>query len=265
MYQFDNYNYVSIQKDAEKLSYADGLKLSRSFHFRNKYQTLLLQEFIHKAVKTVQDTSVPEEECKKALDFLVKAYEPFILLVARTILSEMSFPDEYADMKQYVYEAFILLVYRYNQSCSSFSYYIKKFLKMYTKEYIKKFLSYYGPSEIVVDSITISLMQSPFQHMNSESIHNISIGNILQQEYVKFIVQRANISSRRNTIREVCYRFFLGNDSCSQISQDLGITYTAVYQIIIKIKSELAEYLSNSPYCSYIIDFKQKKLYEKAV
>ena len=250
-----------IQHEAETMSYEEGLHLSRNFQRRNRYQTLLLQNFIQLAVKRAKDIT-KEKESKKALTFLITAYEPFILFVTKSILLEMYFPEDYLDLKQYVYESFILLVYKYTSNQSSFSYYIKKYLKIYTKEYIKKYLHY--SVEMPTDNNVLEYV-APFKYTSdTDSTFNICMVNILKEVYIKFILEKADCYSRTATIKEVCFRHFLGSDSCVAIAKDLGITYTSVYQIITKIKYELAQYLSSHPYCSYVItNEKQVSIHEK--
>lgn len=74
---------------------------------------------------------------------------------------------------------------------------------------------------------------------------------VFTQEYENFIMDRADRQSRSNTGKVVCYRFFLGGSSCSEIAKDLGISYHAVYEIIGRIKEELKEFLMKSAFTDF--------------
>lgn len=232
-----------------KTIYDEGISISRNFDKRSKEDTERLYKIIQHSVDVAQQED-SEEDKKNALNFLVVLYEPLIKKISSRIYCYLSSSVEFFDVLQESYATFISLLYKYDQNISSFSYYIGLMLNQRMSRWAEK-ESLYGKTNIV-SSMSEQIHPHPLFN-SSDAVDSYLNGYILIQDYIDFIVERSQKPSRSSTVREVCEKYFLGKKTCSQIANDLNISYHAVYEIIGKIKNELKIFFHDSIFSSYNI------------
>lgn len=216
-------------------------KVSRNFENRTELETQELYDTIKEAVLCAQDPQ--NDDSDKALAFIVFVFDPLIRKIAGKIYFYIKDCEEYEDILQETYATFIRLVYGYNPSISAFPYYIKNMLPRQVKAWSQrtKRKSYIPVDTVIVDNA----IADPF--MNSkDSVYERYNSYVMQEEYKEFIMQRAERKTKSNTVKEVCYNYFLGSSSCTQLAKKLGISYHAVYEIIQRIKLELQVFLEEN-------------------
>jgi len=229
--------------------FSRGISLSRNFEGRSSRDTEQLYEIIKIAVSLAQDTSKGVIN-KKAVDFLAKLFQPFIKKWSAKVYQNLKGIVDYSDVLQETYTLFFTLLKKYDSSVSQFSYYIKVMLPQHLVRWAEK--------EIIYSNINVSVNIGDYDIIDpnlntSESVEDYLLAFVLTGEYMKFIMRRAERQSRSNTVKEVCYKFFLGKNSCSEIAKELGISYHAVYEIIGKIKNELVIFFYNSEFSGIIL------------
>jgi RNA polymerase sigma factor (sigma-70 family) len=229
-------------------NFALGLKISKNFSNRGSEDTELLYHIIEEAVDIVQ--SDDKKHHSTAMGFLVSVYEPYIKKLASKIYKKMDTFVEYEDVLQETRLMFIQLVYRYKKEISSFSYYIKYLLPQHMYVWYKKYRDTYTTP---VDTQSLETWITHPKFKEEAAVFEFLNSRILENDYIEFIERRAEKKSRSLTVKNVCYRYFLGSESCAAIAHDLGISYHAVYEIIGKIKKELRVFLHESRYTDYKI------------
>jgi len=223
--------------------YKEALQLSRSFHNRTKEKSERLYLYIATAVKEAQDPSLPTS--MKSVDFLVKLYEPFIKNTSYKYFSTLKKQLEFQDAFQETVEVFLKLLYKYKSDLASFSYYIYRFLPQYMKIRVTHELRL---QQLPIDNVMMeALLTAGTEHNCFDQFDFFDIP-LLEKEYVAFIQKRSLKESKSGTMKEVCNSFFLGNKTCAEIAEERNISYHAVYEIINKIKVELADFLRASRY-----------------
>jgi len=225
------------------LLYKEGINLSRNFNKRSLDDSKKLYAIIQTAVDNAQNT-----QCTQSISFLAEVYEPYIKKISYKAFSKAGTSVEFQDALQETYVTFVNLIYKYNKTISSFSYYINNLLPQYMHVWAQKVrLSHHVPVDI---KIVESTLGHPLLDTSDKVFDSLNIF-VFEQEYLDFIEKRALKISRSKTVKEVCIYYFLGHESCSTIAQRLGITYHAVYEIINKIKEEVKVFLSQSAFCYY--------------
>lgn len=232
-----------------KTVYEEGLYISRNFEKRNKEDTERLYKIIQHAVDVAQQKE-DDKDVAEALNFVVILYEPLIKKISAKTYCHLSRKTDFSDVLQEAYATFITLLYKYDKSISSFSYYIGLMLKQRMKRWAEKESLY--DKTTVVSSFTDHISAHP-KFNSSESVDAYLNGYILIQDYIDFMLERSQRQSRSTTVSEVCKKYFLGSSTCSQIAAELGISYHAVYEIIGKIKNELKIFFDDNIFASYAI------------
>lgn len=232
----------------DKTDYKDAIQLSRNFSNRSAEETKVLYNTIQQAVSLAKKKS--ERESELALEFLLEIYKPFIKKIAGKYFSYIESPMEFDDVIQEVYVIFLMLIYKYDKDISSFSYYIKLMLPQYMNVWLQKINA---DSFIPVDVNIIEATYSNPSLNSSSKVFNYFDSLILEKEFVNFIEERSEKSSRSKTVKEVCNKIFLGNTTCSELASELNISYHAVYEIINKIKRELIYFFNQSGFSEYFI------------
>lgn len=232
----------------DKAVYKEAIRLSRSFNSRSTEETKKLYGTIQRAVAVAQKKNGKESEL--AMNFLLEVYEPYIKKIAGRYFPYVESPMEFDDVFQEVCVIFLLLTYKYNKDISSFSYYINLMLPQYMNVWIQKVNS---TSIVPVD---IKVIESTLCHPafdTEEKVFDYFNGLIFEKEYTTFIQRRSEKSSRSSTVKEVCNRIFLGNTTCSELADELDISYHAVYEIINKIKKELMFFFNENSFGEYFV------------
>jgi len=226
----------------------EGIEISRNFEKREEKDTKRLYEIIARAV-TIYQTG-DDKDREKALLYLTKLFEPLLRKISKKIYDNINSYHEYEDVLQETYLMFYSLVSRYNSKRSAFSYYIGIMLPQHMNRWAEREIIN-NKINILVDLEEYVITDPSFNSHNSvfEQLNAF----VLTHEYQEFIRQRALRHSRSSTVREVCNRFFLGSDTCSEIARDLGISYHAVYEIIGKIKKEIKVFLQDSSFSGYLV------------
>lgn len=225
--------------------YAEAFALSRNYKNRTLEDEQKLYKYISNAVKEAQDPNHPT--AKEAVNFVTKVYEPFLRKVAKSAFNNVKRIYEYEDALQETVAYFLKLLYKYNATQASFSYYINKFLPHYMKIWSTRVSSRHS-APIKTSIMEVLIMDSAVEVSDYSDFFDIPI---LEKEYIAFIIKRSHRESKSDTMKTVCNEYFLGNKSCSDIARSLGISYHAVYEIINKIKVELIEFLKESKYFEY--------------
>lgn len=230
-----------------KAEYSDAIVLSRNFNNRSVIETKKLYQTIQKAVSTVQTHG---DSIEDDTEFLTKVYEPYIKKVTGKFYPYVDSKVEFADALQEAYAIFLMLIYKYDKSVSSFSYYINLMLPKHVYVWVQKINS---QKYVAVD---INSVEDTLYHLeidDADRMYDYFNSKILEKEYIAFIENRSTKSNRSNTVREVCNKIFLGDTTCSDLAGQLNISYHAVYEIINKIKKELRFFFNDSRFSDFTI------------
>jgi RNA polymerase sigma factor (sigma-70 family) len=228
--------------------YEKGVELSRNFKKRTSEQTSELYRLIKQAVMDAQDPQHPESD--KALLFITVLFDPLVKKVSSRIYPFVSKYEEFEDVLQETYAAFINLVYQYNPLISSFPYYVNNMLPKQVKAWSQKTRKKASsPIDVtIVDNRLVDPMMD-----SKDTVYDKYNGLILEKEYEEFILKRAEKKAKSGTVKEVCYSYFLGGDTCSQIAERLNISYHAVYEVIKRIEKELRKFLEEDSFTGFSI------------
>ena len=232
----------------DKAVYKEAIRLSRNFNSRSVEETKQLYSTIQDAVTLAQKKDGKESET--AMSFLLEVYEPYVKKIAGRYFPYVETPMEFDDVFQEVCVIFLLLTYKYNKDISSFSYYINLMLPQYMNVWIQKINS------TTIVPVDIKVIESTLCHPafdTAEKVFDYFNGLIFEKEYTLFIQKRSEKSSRSSTVKEVCNKIFLGNTTCSELAEELGISYHAVYEIINKIKKELMQFFNENNFGEYFV------------
>jgi len=229
-------------------TYEEGMHISRNFENRAEKDTKKLYEIIKQAIYVFREGSPRDRE--KATEFLADLYEPYIRKISNKLYRNLHGAQDYTDILQETYAMFLTLLNRYNPEVSAFTYYIGVMLPQHMNRWAEKEMLY-NSVNMPVDITEYTLTDPSFK--NADVVFEYLNAYVLTREYKEFIIKRAKRQSRSGTVSEVCYRYFLGSDSCSEIARDLGISYHAVYEIIGKIKKELQQFFYNSSFSGCVI------------
>ena len=228
--------------------YEEGISISRNFEKREKIDTQKLYDLIASTVVKYQLGNHKERE--KALVFLTNAFAPLLKKTASRLYNNLKNTHDYFDILQETHTMFYSLLGRYNQSRSAFSYYIGVMLPQHMNRWAERELLH-NRVNAPVNTEDYAIVDPSYN--SAEAVHDHLNSIVLTHEYQDFIRQRALRHSRSKTVSEVCNRYFLGSDTCSEISKDLGISYHAVYEIIGKIKKEIQVFFQFSTFSGYIV------------
>jgi len=232
----------------EDPAYHEGMSISRNFEHREEKETRKLYDIIKKAILIIQEDSPYERE--KATYFIIELFEPYIRKISNKLYRNLHGAQDYCDILQETYTMFLTLLSKYNPKISAFSYYIGVMLPQHMNRWAEKEVLY-NSVNTSVDMEEYSLADPLFS--NANVVSDYLNAYVLTREYQEFIKLRAARQSRSGTVSQVCYRYFLGSDSCSEIARDLGISYHAVYEIIGKIKKELQQFFYASVFSGCIV------------
>jgi DNA-directed RNA polymerase specialized sigma24 family protein len=228
-----------------------GMQISRNFENRNSDETHLLYEIILDAVEIIQDDGNDNKKTfDSAMSFIVSVYEPYIKKVASKIFQKNNSALEFCDILQEAYVIFIQLIYKYRKEESSFSYYITFMLPQHLYVWSKRL------NKINSIAVDYNILENILQNSTSNSkvdMYDYFNFKILEQDYIEFIKRRAEKKSSSSTLSVVCYKYFLGKETCSNIATELNISYHAVYEIINKIKKELKYFLHKNEFTDFKI------------
>lgn len=233
-------------------TFTKGAKLSRSFETRTQVETQELYDTIKNAVLCSQNPQNADSD--KALQFIVFVFDPLIKKIASKLYLYIKDYEEYEDILQETYATFIRLVYGYNPSISAFPYYIRNMLPRQVKAWSQrtKKRSYFPIDTVIVDNA----LADP--HLNTkDNVYDRYNSYIVDGEIEEFILQRAEKKAKSDTVREVCYNYFLGGMTCTTLAKKLNISYHAVYEIINRIKAELQIFVQESSFTEF--EFDEKK------
>lgn len=228
------------------IDFEAAIRLSRNFDARSPEDTKKLYKIIQDAVELAQKND--SKDSADALTFLVELYDPLIKKIVSRLFLGLGYFTEYVDILQEAYTIFIQLLYKYDSTVSSFSYYMGTMLSQRMNRWAEKEYAY-SAANIVTDTKEYIVID-PTLH-DSASVGNYLDSYVLLQEYVEFIEKRASRNSRSDTVKVVCYNYFLGSKTCSQIAKDLDISYHAVYEIIGKLKKELHSFFNSNKFSGY--------------
>lgn len=262
--------------------YDEGISISRNYERRKNNETERLYDIIKKVLEVIKqgkerlfkelknrigtehfdrlsdeerlslvdEFKLRDKDTEKAHVFLTQLFEPYIKKIASKVYHNLSYSLEYTDVLQETYVLFLTLLKKYNPNIAAFSYYIGKMLPQHMNRWAEKELVY-SHANIPVDITEHALVDPTFS--NSSLVDSYLNAYVLTKEYTDFIIERAQRHSRSATVKEVCLQYFLGRSSCSSIAIGLGISYHAVYEIIVKIKKELEEFFLGSVFSEYFI------------
>ena len=229
-------------------SYAEGMSISRNYEKREEKETEKLYDIIKSSIKCIQQGETEQRE--EAVTFLTSIFEPYIRKVSSKIYNNLRNSHEYSDVLQETYAMFLTLLKRYNPKIASFSYYIGAMLQQHMNRWAEKEMnsnSLNTPIDIKEWTLVDPL------YANADSVDAQLNSYVLTQEYRIFIKRRSERHARSRTVKEVCDRYFLGCNTCSEIAKELGVSYHAVYEIIGKIKKELESFFQASAFSEYYI------------
>jgi len=170
-------------------------------------------------------------------------FKPLILKSAAIVHRFIYKHEELNDVIQQGYLQFIELTYAYDPSISQFSYYIKSMLERQLRAWSKKQSRYVATA---MDSAIINNILVDPALCDRNTVYLQFNELILMDEMQDFMKARANKKARSATVREVCYKYFLGTHSCKKIAEELDISYHAVYEVIKRIEKEYRIFLEQN-------------------
>lgn len=221
--------------------YKEATALSRAFSKRSLADSQKLYAYINRAVSEANDVEHPQSQ--RSIDFIIKLYEPYIKKVSTSVYMKLRTHYAFEDIFQEITVIFLKLLYRYKEKKSSFSYYMYNFLPQYVKLWVNQ------QNKVSWSSVDHTILENTINPMfEFFDVADYYHAAMLEEECIKFIKERSLKFARSNTVFEVCTNYFLGNQTCSEISDNLNISYHAVYEVINKIKKELYEFLKTSKF-----------------
>jgi RNA polymerase sigma factor (sigma-70 family) len=222
--------------------YAESCAISKNYQKRTQAQSATLYSTIQDAVETGQ-VFKGQVESDEPLLFLTEVFKPLILKSASIVHKFVYKHEQLDDVIQQGYVQFLELVYAYDPSISQFSYYIKSMLERQLRAWSKK------QSRYTVTSMDSSIINNILVDPSLCDMHTVYIQFnelILRDEMQDFMEERANRKARSATVKEVCYKYFLGTHSCKKIAEELDISYHAVYEVIKRIEKEYRVFLEQN-------------------
>jgi len=229
--------------------YKEALALSRKFNTRNIEETKKLYSIIQDAVALAQKEG-DSRDTEEAISFLTKVYEPYLKTIAGKYYPYVETKLEFEDVLHEVYVIFLILLGRYDSMIASFSYFIKKMLPKNVYVWVDKLRS---KKYITID---VQSVEDTLFYLNMEdcdTVFEYFNTAILEKEYIDFIIERSKKSNRSDTVRQVCNKIFLGSMTCSELANELDITYHAVYEVMNKIKRELMFFFGENRYSGVLV------------
>lgn len=222
--------------------YAESCEISKNYQKRTQVQSAMLYSTIQDAVELAQVfKGLPSSD--EPLTFLTEVFKPLILKSASIVHKYIQRHEQLDDVIQQGYVHFLELVYSYDPSISQFSYYVKSMLERQLRAWSKKQSRY---TAVSMDCSIISNILVDPSLCNVDTVYLQFNELILKEELQDFMEERANKKARSNTVREVCYKYFLGTHSCKKIAEELGISYHAVYEVIKRIEREYRVFLEQN-------------------
>lgn len=241
---------VEVTDSFQEESFDKSAKLSRNFETRTAIETQELYETIKSAVICAQDPQ--NEDSDKALAFIVYVFNPLIKKIASKIYLYIKDYEEYEDTLQETYAIFIKLVYGYNPMIATFPYYIRDMLPRQVKAWSQRTKK---KSQFPLDTLVVNQFLADPLMSTQDNVYSRHNSYVLHQEYEEFIKKRAEKKTiKTSTVKEVCYNYFLGHSTCTEISKKLGISYHAVYEVIHRIRDELKIFLEDNCYTEFDFD-----------
>lgn len=217
----------------------ESCELSKNHTTRTKSQSSTLYCTIQAAVALVQHYRGSDESAEP-LSFLTVIFEPLIKDSAYNVYKFSNQREEYDDILQQCYLFFIELVYAYDSSISQFAYFVKSMLQRQLNAWSKKQAKKFAPS---IDSEIVNNTLVDPSLCDANTVYLKFNEAILKKEMDEFMEIRANKKARSITVKTVCYKYFMGTHTCKQISEELEISYHAVYEVIKRIERDYREFL----------------------
>lgn len=218
----------------------DALKISRDYACRTASESNNLYGYISGLITAVKTGN--DKDARESLNSLIELFKPAIFNIIRVMYPKVYGAIEFDDFMQECYCIFISLVYAYDPTISKFPHYIKVMLPKYVSAWSQKTIKK-SRNVIPLEDMDIA---NPYSEDADTAINRL-LAHVYYEEYTQFIENYAKKSTKTDTLKAVCYRHFLGQDSCRTIAEDLNISYHAVYDYISKIKKELNYYIKHSP------------------
>ncbi len=229
--------------------YKRGINLSKNFQVRTSEETTELYALIKEAVLLAQDPQ--NMNADESLAFVIYIFDPLIRKVASKIYPHIKDYEEYDDTLQETYVTFIHLVYGYDPNIATFPYYVRNMLPRQVRAWSQRTRK---KSSCPVDMIIVDNKLVDPTLNKQDAVYDRYNSLIFEKEYEDFILQRAKKKAKSDTVKEVCYNYFLGKLTCSQIADKLGISYHAVYEVIQRINKELKVFLSENSFTGITFD-----------
>ena len=220
------------------------MDISRRHKTRNSEEAEELYNYIYLLVQDVQGTD--DKAAKEAITCLVELFKPKIYKVVKFLYPVYRSIMELDDFVQECHIEFIALVMNYNPELSKFSHYIDIMLHQNVRSHIKQ------QAKHLFNTVDISDMElSHPDYADGDASMQRFLAHMYSDEYIKFITAYSKKATKTDTLKVVCDKYFLGNNSCKEIAEELNISYHAVYDYITKIKKELNYFIRHNPMFDY--------------
>lgn len=223
------------------------LDLSRNYQTRSQDESQYLYSYINLLVRDSKGED--DRLAKDALSELVTLFKPKIL---KCFDRYYRYVVEYVDADDFLQEAhalFIACVINYDPEQSSFLYYVKEVYPRQVWSWVEKT---FKTHRVLTELGEVELPHP--QYDTDDKVFSRLMENTYTTEYVDFIHAVADRGSKTDTLKAVCYDYFLGTKTCRQLSEELSISYHAVYDYISKIKKELNYHLRHSKTFDFFFD-----------
>jgi len=216
------------------------MSISRNHKNRTCDESTALFDYISLLVEEAKGED--DKIARDAMNQLLMLFKPKIFSLVKEHYPEVASICEFDDFMQDCYLQFVSLVHNYNPELSRFPNYIKTMMTYCIKSQVKSCRKNYKRfgNSVNIDDVEIA------ESDDSSSAMTQLLRTMYNKEYEEFIKNYANKRSKTNTLRTVCYRYFLSDEKCKDIAASLGIRYHAVYDCISKIKKELNYHLKHS-------------------
>lgn len=228
--------------------YQKSKDLSKNYSSRSNEESSQLYATIQEAVSIVQFYQDKDSGGEESLQFLTAVFEPLLKKTAGFVHKFVYKHEDFNDVLQETYLKFIELTYQYDPAISQFSYYVKTMLTKQMRAWSKKQKRHVPAS---VDIAIINNLLVDHSLCDVDTVYMQFNELILIEEFNDFIEDRACKKARSSTVKEVCYKYFLGTHSCKQIAEELQISYHAVYEVIKRIEKEYKVFLEQDSIIGY--------------
>lgn len=161
---------------------------------------------------------------------------------------------EFDDIFQEAVIDFLEFIKKYEKGKSTFSYYIGKFFDKHITELLRSDINYIKMTPV---SMSVNSQARDNIYSDADSLLN----ELAEKEVMEAILQilkKVRKKGRTRTVDRVC-ESFLNGKTCSELAENLGLSYHAIYEIKQRIQIQIADEVNFNRFSSYFITLSKDK------